>query len=239
MNCRRLMPTVALIMAITAAHAQTVHFLGDLDTDITSLPADPGGTCFFGNLRTPGALEPFGADIFSMHAEIDSVVCGCDEGWLVSEIHILLANPTDGPLTDNVLVAVDGQGWATYPSGCLEPHQGYGGELFDIMFDLTLPGPGYWELVIEAASPCAYFSYEYFLKIFVPSEESMRLVVDADGARECEVLEGVHIGERWWWSDLYWQNPAGAPIWWVEAQCCENPVAVEPRSWSDVRALYR
>lgn len=233
---------IALVLVCASARAQTVHFLGDLDTDITSLPAEPAGPCFFGNLRTPGALEPFGVDILSMHAEIDSVACGCDEGWQVSEVHLLLANPTDHPITADITICVDGQGWCTYPSGCPEPHPGYWGELLTTNFEFALPEPGYYELVVTGGSPCAFFGYEYFLKCFVLNESEARLVVDADGARECEVLEGVHIGERWWWIDPHggpWQPTSGAPIWWIEAGCCETPVAVEARSWSGVKSLYR
>lgn len=245
MRIRLLLLATALVLASVGAHAQTLHFLGDLDTDITSLPAEPTSSCFFGNLRTPGALESFGVDILSFHAEIDSIACGCDGGWMVSEVHLLLANPTDGPVGLGVQLCVDGQGWATYPSGCLEPHPGYFGELSNWYSNILLPEPGYYELIVTSSSPCAFFCYEYFLKCFAWNDMDARLVVDADGARECEVLEGVHMGMHWWWVDPHytyenpWQLTSGAPIWWVEAACCETPVAAESRSWSNVKSLYR
>lgn len=235
---------ITLMLISAAANAQTIRFLGGLDFDITSLPASPTSPCFFGNLRTPGALEHFGNDIMSFHADIDSAACGCEGGWMVTSIHLLLANVSSGPTTISGLLCVDGQGWGTYPSGCPEANPGYWGELFDTDFGITLQEPGYYELIVSGSSPCAFFGYEYFLEIW-SGEESVRLVVDADGARECEALGAIHMGERWWWYDPHyqqfspWQMTSGAPVWWVEAGCCETPVASERKSWGAVKALFR
>jgi hypothetical protein len=57
-----------------------------------------------------------------------------------------------------------------------------------------------------------------------------------------EALSAWHIGERWFWIDpydSYWSPAAGAPVWWIEAVCCEPPVANESRSWTAIKELYR
>jgi hypothetical protein len=246
MRIQRLAVAALLLLALADADAQTVNYLGDLGTDITTLPANPSAPCYFGNLRTPGALESLGNDIQSFRGEIDSLLCGCDGGWMVSEAHVLLANLSSGPLEFHVRAYVDGQGWCTFPSACPEPHPGYWGELWDSFHQpISLPEPGYYELVFSASSPCAFFGHEYFFKFEGPCDPQVQFVVDADGVRECEVLEGVHIGERWWWIDPHWrqwqpwQLTSGAPIWWVEAECCQPPVPADSRSWGSVKSVYR
>lgn len=235
-----LIPCLILCLGqASPARSQTLHYLGDLETDPASLSAEPSSSCYLGNLRTPGALEHLGLDVLFMYGALDSAACGCVGGWQVGEIHLLMASVAAEATTVQLTLAVDGQGWCTYPSGCLEPHAGYWGELFSGYGELEFPEPGYYELVYPATSACAYFGYPYFLKCFGPYESDVRLVVDADGYRECEVMQGVHIGERWWWTPPGWPATSGAPIWWIEASCCESPVRTESRSWSAVKSLYR
>lgn len=240
----RVVLTLALLVGYAGAQAQTVRFLGDLDTDVSTLSVGPVGPYAFGNLRTPGGILPDATGVLSFRAEIDSVAWGCSGRWRTTEVHLLLANPTDGPIVIDIFVGVDDQWWGSwYPSGCPEAGPGYFAEMANWYdFSLELPQPGYYELVHYGTHPCALFGGEYFLKCDLGLGSDARLVIDHDGARSCEVLQATHIGERWWWEDLFPESGApesGAPIWWVEAQCCECPIANELKSWGSVKSLYR
>lgn len=223
--------------------AQTVRFLGDLETPLDQLAPQPGAGCTMGNFRVPGGVElPYG-DVISCRAELDSTACGCPGGWAVAELHLLLANLGAGPVSGSLYLAVVGQGLATWPSGCPEAVPGYYGDLAAAFLEITLPDPGYYEVSWTTTAPCAFFGHEYFFECWLNAYPELHLVLDAAGPRPCEVLFAQHMGERWWWTDVFfddfWAPTSGAPIWWVDAVCCEPPVSSEARSWDSLKAFYR
>ena len=227
-----------LISSPTAAQVEA-RFLGGPDTDLAVLPVPaPSADCRIGNLRAPGGLlAATWLDVGALAVDLDPAACGCAVGWASLEVHLLVMNDSDGALSGNVHIAIDGQGPPPDPidPGCPVPNSGYFGDMADLTAETTLPFPGVYELVCDLGSPCAYFGHAYFIKLQPLMSGDLRLVID-DEPRVCDFYYGYNIAERWYWSEFAGE---GAPLWWIEAECCSPAIPVKGGTWGALKATYR
>lgn len=158
--------------------------------------------------------------------------CACANGFKVQAVHMAL----------NLTVATNIWGRALLyeaveeSPGCWAP----GGPLATSAIYAMAPfvGAGVYDLEIPLSAPCATPGDRYFVVFqFVPltTDVGVGVVVD-DSPEACSTYDD---------RDLNWQDSVVDRGWvgnffvWADVDCCEEPVAVEGRTWGGLKSLYR
>jgi len=190
-------------------------------------PADP--TYNFGNWIT-------GGDVYACLVQPEADGCGCPTGVQVDRISMLMQfGPEDVPSDFDVQV---GLAEALYDdvAGLWRP-----GDTIctSATWALSAPDAGLYEIYVdlEGACPCATVGDAYFITFALPQS----FVWWPDALEDDTPDPGVSYydgGDGWedlilvhgWW---------GNNIMRAQASCCDDPVATEASSWSELKSLYR
>lgn len=160
----------------------------------------------------------------------------CQSGLVVREVHFLLNfGVEDVPATFSAYADVEESIWDA-AIGCLYP----GPEIcVSDPVEFTVDTEGLYDFSIPIVCECMEVGYPYFLSFHFTTEfpETGRPDIITDEAPlGCVSWNDYGTG----WFDLVNDfDLPGEIIMWADADCCEDPVATETKTWGDIKSLYR
>lgn len=231
-----------LVLGAAAARAEAeARFLGGLDTELASLQiSGPTTACRMGNLAVPagfmGRCHYWGHNNYILRIDPLDSGCECPAGFKPTAMHLLIMTPGTDPTPCSISIDIRGPDPNSSPS-CPQPY-GLMSEEKDIICgtfaEVTLPFPGFYELIVPVDCGCAFFQYTYFVHFYYGLSNIDILSAQVPGS--CRTFSYQGIGGDYWVQDESWR---GSPILWFDAECCDPPVGAEQRSWGAVKQLYR
>jgi hypothetical protein len=166
----------------------------------------------------------------------ENICPNCVSGFTVETIHMLiLFGEEDVPyqftVTGDIEEAIwDDECWAPGPQVALSD---------PITF--AVDTRGYYTLDIPILTPCMELGFNYGIGVnfqtAFPESQRPTWLYDNDGPTFCSSW-GLWTGESAWVRLLEVLN-VGDLLIWADADCCDNPVDAESRSFGDVKSLFR
>ena len=163
----------------------------------------------------------------------------CPSGFQLTTVHMLLDfddtmnYPIDFPVWVDLEDALwDGQRqcWVPGIEDCRSD-----------IYTVTIDAPGTYDIAIPINCECAYMfdptgmPYWYLLSMHFPELFTANLITD-NFSVPCYSWNNWGAG----WFDLVAEGELpGGIIMWGDVVCCDDPVAVEKRSWGDIKSLFR
>jgi hypothetical protein len=162
----------------------------------------------------------------------------CVSGFQVTQVHMYMDfEPADVPVTFDVYADL-GSAVEDPTSGCTFPGPE---DCTGALYTVTIETAGTYDLAIPLECECAYLfdptgaPYIYYLSMHFPTAFSARVVTDGLQAA-CTSYNDFGAG----WEDLEpYFTTYGNISMYADAICCTDPVAVEEKSWGDIKSLYR
>jgi len=161
----------------------------------------------------------------------------CVSGFQVTTVHMYMDfEVADVPVTFDVYADMGSA--VTNAAGCWIPGPE---ECTGALYTVTIDVAGTYDIAIPLDCECAYIfdntgaPYIYYLSMHYPTAFTARVVSDG--------LQAACVNYNDWgtgWEDLDpYFTTYGALNIWADVVCCSDPVAIEERSWGDIKSLFR
>lgn len=221
----------------------------DIPSDSQAVPADPQisvtgakQTCQIGNYDFggiwyfSGANNIWGNESYKLIVGSEDLCPNCPAGFTVETVNMVvffddLDVPSQFTVSADIEEAVwDGECWAPGPPVAVS----------DPM-TITIDTAGANLISIPIVTPCMErgFNYGIGINFLTAFPETMRpdYTFDYDAETFCNSW-GLWEGETEWVRLLEFQG-LGDLLIWADADCCENPVNSEAKTFGDVKSLFR
>jgi hypothetical protein len=202
----------------------------------------PPAECVFGHLETPVRSRwPVGGldlNTYALKARPFVDCAHCTLGFQVHTIHLMAEVPL--PTTfEGWVELMDPQ----FPiENCVTPVPilSGGGVDCEAAFTVDVPEAGFYDVAIPIECGCAVNAYPYFVSFSTAGTPPT--LMDAACTSCAGWYVATHtVGYPWWESC----DPVGTGggqlgdvLYYVEASCCEQPVASQRTSWGALKSLF-
>ena len=162
----------------------------------------------------------------------------CPAGFQLTTVHMLLDfdDTMNYPITFPVWVDLEDALWDDVLQCWVPGIEDCRSDVFTVTIDV----PGTYDIAIPINCECAYMTdptgapYWYMLSFHFPELFTANLITD-DFPMPCYSWNNWGAG----WVDLFTQGFPGGVVMWGDVDCCTDPVAIEERSWGDIKSLFR
>ena len=240
--------TIALIL-LSILMISGLAMAKDIPSDLQAAPGGPlisgdsaRQTCQIGNYDFDGIFayindgDLWGNESYKLMIGPDDLCPNCPAGFTVETVYMVISfNEEDVPseftVTADIEEAVwDGECWAPGPQVALSE-----------AVTFTIDTPGAHAIPIPIVTPCLEREFNYgigvqFLTAF-PEAMRPRYTFDAEEPTFCTSW-GFWEGATDWVRILEFIGEGDILIW-ADADCCENPVNTESRTFGEVKSLFR
>jgi hypothetical protein len=216
----------------------TVKPLTDTNAQLFNMGGGPGSStqpCITGNLNAAAfAIVGFAAPPED-YAYVFNPLVGCSScaiGFRVNTIHIMLRTAQ----ACDIVMAVDVENVSDLDPAC--PGRSPGLEKCNSgLFSVSLPAGGLWDVALPIQCDCFLIDQLYLLSFeYVSSSCLPEPDLITDGLPTvCTSWNNFGAG----WLDLV--TTFGFPgnlLFYADADCCDFPIPVDPKSWGAIKALY-
>ena len=246
MSKRFMILLVCFVMMASVAVARDTPTVTRIDpADLQEMTIlTPPGDGVVGNLNDPGfAISDWlvGDEAYKYLFNPSLQLPDCQVGFSLLSVHILLQFPDDPTYTYPIDFTAYGDLESAEfdeTTGCYVPGPE---ECVGPAVTFTIDQPGLYDIELPMDCPCAYLygpdgvPYMYFLSVHFVGPIMAQLVTDVTPVG-CTSYNNWGDG----WFDLV--NDIGFPgelIMYGDVNCCSDPVAVEEKSWGDIKSLFR
>ncbi|MEN8008384.1 MAG: hypothetical protein ABFS42_15350 [Candidatus Krumholzibacteriota bacterium] len=163
----------------------------------------------------------------------------CPAGFQLEQVHMLLDfdDTMNYPITFEVWCDLEDAWWDNVLQCWIPGEEDCRSDTYAVTIDV----PGTYDIGIPITCECAYMTdptgapYWYMLSMHFPNLFAANLITD-DFPVPCYSWNNWGSG----WVDLVATSGfPGGIVMWGDVICCSDPVAIEERSWGDIKSLFR